>query len=51
VFSAAFHHGAGVAVYERGSKELSSEMFALLAHKKFNTGEEAGRGVAVSATS
>lgn len=38
VFSAAFHHGAGSAAFDRGSKELYSEMFALLSDKDRGSG-------------
>lgn len=38
VFSAAFHHGAGSAAFARSSKELYSEMFALLSDKGRGTG-------------
>lgn len=38
VFSAAFHHGAGSAAFDRGSKELYSEMFALLSDEGRGTG-------------
>jgi hypothetical protein len=37
-FSRAFHHGAGCAEFHRGGKDLTSEMFALLADNKKQTG-------------
>lgn len=37
-FSRAFHHGAGCAEFHQGCKDLTSEMFALLADNKKQTG-------------
>jgi hypothetical protein len=42
MFSEAFHHGAGRAEFERPSKEVSTEMFGILADKTKRTGQ-AGR--------